>query len=208
MNYLYKSIEAQEIRVGYRKRSYLVPKFFADLNYRNNAWQSPDEPVTGDYFLEARVFAELPLFEGTRKIYDSKREQAVLLELEHRLSLAEQLVEQRVRTALRKLQSSVPSIKYTRVAAENARKNFEVVRDKYANGIVTITDLLEAQTASFGADLDATSAVYRFMLDATELQRATSYFIHDHTPEETDALLQRIQEIMESEQDATNRQDQ
>jgi outer membrane protein TolC len=199
MNYLYKTIEAQEIRVGYRKRSYLVPKFFADLSYNNNAWQSPDEPQMGDYFLEARVFAELPLFEGTRKIYDSKREQAVLLELEHKLALAGQLVEKRVRTALRNLQSSVPSIKYTSVAAENAGKNFDVVRDKYANGIVTITDLLEAQNASFNADLDATSAVYLFMLDLTELQRATSFFRHDHTDEEADAFLSRIRELMESE---------
>jgi outer membrane protein len=199
MHYLYKTAEAQEIRVGYRKRSYIVPKFFADLNYNNNVYQSPDEPKLGDYFLEARIYAELPIFEGTRKIYDSKREQAVLLELENRITLARQLVEQRVRTALRRLQSSIPNIKYTRIASDNAGKNFTVVRDKYANGIVTITDLLVAQTASFAADLDATSAVYIFMKDMTELQRATSFFVHDNTEEDIDAFLQRIRELMESD---------
>ncbi len=199
MNYLYKVIEAQEIRVGYRKRSYIVPKFFADLNYNNNVYQSPNDPQLGDFQLEARVWAELPLFEGTGKIYESKREQAVLLELSHTLTLASQLVERRARTSLRQLQSSAPNIRYTRVAAENAGKNFNVVRDKYAHGIVTVTDLLEAQTASFGADLDATSAVYTFMLDLLELQRAVSFFTDNSTEEEIEAFIQRIRDKMGAE---------
>jgi outer membrane protein TolC len=196
LGYLRETIAAQEIRVGYRKRSFIVPRFFADVSYNNNVYQSPDEPRLGDYALEARVFAELPLFEGTGKIYDSKREQARLLELEQQRVLARQLVEQRVRTALRRLQSSIPSIKYTEIAAENASRNFDVVREKYANGIVTITDLLEAQTASLRADLDATSAVYAFMQDVTDLQRAVSFFTHDKTEAEIDAFLQRIKHKM------------
>jgi outer membrane protein TolC len=97
------------------------------------------------------------------------------------------------------LEASFPNIKYSRDAAKNARLNFEVVRDKYANGIVNITDLLEAQTASLNAQLQAVSAMYNFLIDLTEFQRSLAFFKDAKSEEEIQTFLQTIQESMNQE---------
>ena len=169
--FLLKSIEAEGIQLGQRKRSFIVPKVFLDFNYNYNFWQSPDQPELGENFYDFRITAALPLFEGTRRWYDVQLSKSVIVELERRLALTDQFVEQRTRDALRRLQASLPNIDYSRVAAENANKNFEVVREKYANGIVNITDLISAQSASFTADQNAMVAMYNFLQDSAAFQR-------------------------------------
>jgi outer membrane protein TolC len=198
--FIQMNLEAEGIQLGQRKRSFIVPKIFLDLNYNYNGWQSPDVPQLGDHFYEFRVTAALPLFEGTRRIYDMNLSKSLIVELERRLLLADQFVEQRTRNSLRQLQASLPNIEFSRIAAENARKNFDVVRDKYANGIVTITDLLSAQTASFAADQDALVALYTYLQDSADFQRALSFFVVTKSQSELDALATDLRQRMEAEQ--------
>jgi outer membrane protein TolC len=94
------------------------------------------------------------------------------------------------------MESSFPSIRFAQDAAENARRNFELVQDKYAQGLVNVTDLLEAQTVSFAADQNAVAATYVFLIDLLTFQRSISWFEYEHTQEERDALLRRIQDAI------------
>jgi outer membrane protein TolC/ABC-type uncharacterized transport system substrate-binding protein len=199
--FLQMNIEAEGIQLGQRKRSFIVPKVSLDLDYIYNFWQSPDVPEMGDYFYEFRVTAALPLFEGTRRVYDMQLSESLIVELEERLRLADQFVEQRARNSLRQLQASLPNIEYSSVAAENARRNFEVVRDKYANGIVNITDLISAQTASFAADQDALVSLYTFLLDSADFQRAVSFFPDTKNQSEIDEFVRYVREKMEERAD-------
>jgi outer membrane protein TolC len=199
MKFLYKNIEAESIQLGQRKRSFIVPKIFADVNYNWNFWQSPDEPALGDDAYSIRVTAALPIFEGSRRIYDVKLRRSLVRELENRLTLAEQFVEQRTRESLRRIQASLPNIGYSRAAADNAQRNFEVVRDKYANGIVTITDLLSAQTSSFQAEQNAAVSLYAFLQDSAEFQRAVSFFPETKSASEIEAFLEQIRARFEAQ---------
>jgi outer membrane protein TolC len=88
------------------------------------------------------------------------------------------------------------NIGYSREAAENARKNFEVVRDKYSNGIVNITDLISAQSASFAADQDALASLYAFLLDSADFQRAVSFFADTKNTGEVDEFVSRVRQKM------------
>ncbi len=198
--FLQMNLEAEGIQLGQRKRSFIVPKIFLDMDYNYNAWQSPEVPELGDHFYEFRVTAALPLFEGTRRFYDMNLSKSLIVELERRLKLADQFVEQRARNSLRQLQASLPNIEFSQVAAENARKNFEVVRDKYANGIVTITDLLSAQTASFAADQDALVSLYTFLLDSADFQRSVSFFADTKSGSELDEFANRLRQKMETQE--------
>lgn len=198
--FLLSNMEAEQIRMGQRKRSFIVPKVFLDLSYNYNFWQSPDQPELGDNFYEVRVTAELPLFEGTRRVYDVKLSESLLRELDRRLLLTDQLVEQRTREALRQIQASLPNIEYSTLAAENARKNFDVVRDQYTNGIVNITDLISAQTASFSADQDALIALYNFLQDVVDFQRAMSFFTDTKNPAEIDQFVEQVRQRMNSQE--------
>jgi outer membrane protein TolC len=102
-------------------------------------------------------------------------------------------VERRVRTAIRLIEASYPSLTFTRVAAENAKKNLDVVQEKYSQGIVNVTDLLSAQNESFVAGQSAVVTTYQFLLDLLEFQRALAWFEVLKTEEEKNELVRRIQ---------------
>jgi outer membrane protein TolC/ABC-type uncharacterized transport system substrate-binding protein len=196
LQFLYKSIEAQETQIGKEKRSFFIPKIYADFNYGNNFWQNPDVPALDKSGFTFGLSAFLPIFEGTSKIYRIQREESVRNELTNTVSLTEELIEQRTRTTIRNLESSFPNISLSKTASENAKLNLEVVREKYANGIASITDLLSAQNSSFIADQNSISAIYTFLRDLVLYQRAISFFTVTKTQEETDEFIKKFNQDM------------
>jgi outer membrane protein len=189
LQFLNKTIEAQDIQIGQEKRSFFLPKIYADFNYGNNFWQNPEIPKMDPNGFNFGVSARLALFEGTSKIHRIQREESVLKELTNTVNLTKELLEQRTRTSIRRLQSSFPNISYFKSASESAKLNLGVVREKYANGIVNITELLDAQNSSFVADQNSISAIYNFLRDLIEYQRAISFFEETKTREEKDEFL-------------------
>jgi len=194
LQFLYKSIEAQEIQIGQEKRSFFLPKIYADFVYGNNFWQNPDVPALDESGFTFGLTARLPIFEGTSKIYRIQREESVRNELTNTVLLTEELLEQRTRTSIRNLESSFPNISLRKNAAENAKLNLDVVKEKYANGIASITDLLEAQNANFISDQNSISAVYKFLRDLVQYQRSISFFEDTKTQEEKDDFLLKFYE--------------
>ncbi len=95
LQFLYKSIEAQEIQIGREKRSFFIPKFYADFNYGNNFWQNPDVPALDNSGLTFGLTARLPIFEGTSKIYRIQQKESVRNELTNTVTLTEQFVTNR-----------------------------------------------------------------------------------------------------------------
>jgi outer membrane protein TolC len=85
-------------------------------------------------------------------------------------------VEQNVRTRLQFAFASHTSIRLTQQATEAARNNLELVRDSYGQGVVSILDLLDAQNAALSAELEAAAAVYDFLIDLMDTQRAAGEF--------------------------------
>ena len=194
LQYLYKIIEAQETQLGQEKRSFFLPKIYADFNYGNNFWQDPNQPELDPSGVTVGVSARLALFEGTSKIHRIERAESVIKELTSTVTLTEELIEQRTRTAIRRLQSSYPNISYYKSASESAMLNLDVVREKYANGIVNITDLLDAQNSNFIAEQNSISAIYTLLRDLIEYQRAISFFQDTKTEEEKDEFLKMFNE--------------
>ena len=78
---------------------------------------------------------------------------------------------------------------YLNAAAEAARRNFEIVQDRYTEGLVNVTDLLDAQNDRFNTERTAQAARYAFLLDLVAFQRAISWFEDVKTPEERERLL-------------------
>ena len=191
-----RAIEAQEIQYGQRKRKYLLPSFFANFSYDYMFDYRPALEGARDDTYRLEIGAAYPIFNGTDRYQDMKLQESELEKLKSERELVRQRIEQRVRTAIRRLESSFPSLGLTRQAAESSSLNLEVVQDKYAQGIVGITDLLEAQSQSFRADQNAAAAVYTFLGDLINLQRAVSWFEYEHTEEERDALARRISEAV------------
>ena len=189
------TLEAQNIQLSFRKRRYWLPEFSAELSYRYDFYRSSDlsRDIADDiYFLGVK--ATYPLLEGFGKPAEVKSLQAGIQSFEHRKQLVHDLIERRTRSAIERISSSFPAIKLSRIAAANSARNLDVVQEKYALGAVDITRLLEAQNQNFRAEQNAAAAVYQFMLDLVEFQRAMSWFADEKSPEERQEFLRRADE--------------
>jgi outer membrane protein TolC len=187
-----KSIDAQDIQVDQLKRSFVLPRFFADAAYSEQL-TAPDGLIfPEDETYSVSVTAAYPVFQGGKRRSDLGRARSDLDTLGRQRRLIEERIEQRARTAMQRCANSFPRIRFGRQAAAAATENLELVREQYAQGIVNVTDLLDAQNQKLTADQFANSAVYEFMGDLVELQRALAWFEDDHTAEEREALTTRI----------------
>jgi len=206
-----KSIEAQAIQLGRLKRKFVVPKFRTgfQLDHEVDSKEVGETSIPGfeDFDLGGgtndndwswNVSVTLPLFEGGGRFHDVARERSELNRLENTRVRLRQLIDQQVQSAVYAIESSQPNIRLTRVAAEQASKNLEVVQDKYKRGTVPIIDLLDAQNQAFVSNLEATIAVYAYLEDLMRYQRAIAWFEIDKTEEEKEQWLARLDSFLES----------
>jgi outer membrane protein TolC len=124
----------------------------------------------------------------------SVRSQAAeeLARVETERSALAQRVEGRVRTALHTMGAALANIELSRDAAQAARNNFELVQDSYSRGATSIIDLLDAQNTALIAELRAANAVYEFMIQLMNVERAAGRFDFFASAEDRDAFFDRL----------------
>jgi outer membrane protein len=101
------------------------------------------------------VFLSLPLLEGGARFAETRRATQETYRLTRGREATAQRVEQNVRDAIFLVASSRLAIDLARKAADAARLNLELVADNYTMGLVSLVDLLDAQTTAFNSDLAA-----------------------------------------------------
>jgi outer membrane protein TolC len=106
------------------------------------------------------VSASLPLFNGGALRAQRARAQLELDEFTLQLEATRQRVEQRVRSSMHATLSSWAAIDLSRQAAEAARNNLDLVSDAYAEGLVEIIRVVDAQNQALVAELVAANSVY------------------------------------------------
>jgi outer membrane protein TolC len=196
LKYLDNLIAAGEIQVGQRKRRFLLPSLAASFSYDYYLDSDPEIDEGRDDTYRVELSAAYPLFNGGDRYQDLKLQQSEVEKLRRERELARQRVEQRTRTALRRIEGSFPSIRLAAEAAASSRLNLDVVKDKYAQGIVNITELLDAQNQNFITEQSEAATVYAFLSDLVILQRAVSWFEFEHDDEEVSRISRRIREAM------------
>jgi outer membrane protein TolC len=93
--------------------------------------------------------------------------------------------------------SSYMNIGLSAEAARAAAENLELVRNAYAQGAVSIIELLDAQNAALAADEAAAIAVYVFAANHARVQRAVGRYDFFMTDAEREAYFQRLDEHFE-----------
>lgn len=138
-----------------------------------------------------------PLFKGGEKAAVQAKAQK---ELERLRLLREALIErtgQRIHSAFHLTGASYINIEQARKAAEAANRSLAVVQDAYAQGAVSILHLLDAQNAAFNADQVAANAVYDFLIELMQMERATGRFEFFMSVDERQAFLERMKAFFE-----------
>lgn len=161
------------------ERAYYVPDINLSTQYgrnierggvgENNSNLSDDQWSVG-------VQATLPLFAGGARRAEVSRANNTLVQSRYQRENTREQVEARIRIAIQQASGSYPAIRLSKDAADAAQENLELVIDSYSKGVVSITDLIDAQDASLAANLSAVEAQYTFMIDWVEIQRAAANF--------------------------------
>ncbi len=122
------------------------------------------------------VNLSLPIYSGGSRMAQFAKARKELRSLTiYRDALADRL-EQRIRSTLHKAGASHAGINLAKKGAEAANRNLEIVTDAYAGGVVSILELLDAQNAAVIADQVSANAVYDFLIDYMNVQRAIGSF--------------------------------
>ncbi|MGB0908873.1 MAG: TolC family protein [Nitrospirales bacterium] len=119
-----------------------------------------------------------PLFSGGAKDAQNSKALETLRQLQLQREATVGRIEERIRSAMLQAGASSPAIRLTREAAEASRKNLDLVIDQYSRGAVDIIKLLDSQNAALTAKLNAANAVYDFLIDLINIERAAGQFAY------------------------------
>lgn len=173
------STDAQRLRLAESRRSFLVPDVSAQFEYSHILDSEYSSGALGaaeeDDSWTSLVGASLPLFEGGARFGDVRQARAGLRRLQWEEARLRQGLSVDVSNTLSSMASSWQSIRLSRIAAERAEENLEIVQDKYEQGTVDIVDLLDAQNNALVQKQTASIELYRFFEDLISFQRTLSW---------------------------------
>ncbi len=194
-------IDAQERSVTSAKRQYWLPDVSLEGNYANTFSRggtgSSLPSGIDDSGWTVGLTARLPLFSGGAKNATLSQERDDLLRLHYSRRASSEKIEARTRNALHEIGASYPSIELARKASTAADNNLRLITDSYRAGSVSLIDLIDAQNAALSAELSAANAIYDFLLDLMEVQRATARFDFFLTPDQRKEWYQNIEAYYE-----------
>jgi outer membrane protein TolC len=192
-------LRAKERERDAAKRSFFLPEFFLQGGF---SWF--DRVRAGDLDLnlpelnktwEISVNANLPLFQGAGRWARVSRTNNEIQELTLRQDATRQRVEQRIRSILQRTNASFIGIDLANASAAAAEKNLELVSDSYAQGVIGILALLDAQNRALVAKQAAANAIFTYLIDLMGVQRAVGQFDYYRSPQERQEFLSRLRQF-------------
>lgn len=174
-------ISAGERRLTAARRRYWVPDISASATGRRNLARTFDDsqfpfPTIDKNSWEIGVRASLPVFSGGLLRSDLNRSRFLLHQARQRQSAVRLDVETRIRVSMEQVASSYSAIELATAAATASTQNLGLVTDSYSKGVVSVTDLIDAQNAALGSELAAAEVRYLYLSDVLEVLRATGDF--------------------------------
>ena len=142
-------IASNERELKAAQRSYYVPDVDLNARYGENFDRSgigSNNSVLLDDEWSVGIEASLPIFTGGALKSEVSRARNTLLQSQYSNKDLQEQIETRVRNSLKQAKGSYPAIRLANDAAQAAEENLSLVIDSYSKGVVSITDLIDAQT--------------------------------------------------------------
>lgn len=174
-------ILGQDRAVTGARRAFFLPDLAlaasdSELTQRSGAGSVLPLGAPDDQSWSVSLRATLPLFTGGANTAALSRAKHQRRQLEAQRAAAEDSVRARAQVALERVSASHPSIALSAEAAAAARENYSSVTEAYTRGLVTVTELIDAQDAALDADLAQADAKYTFLIDFVGVLRASGSF--------------------------------
>ncbi|MEM9621458.1 MAG: TolC family protein [Pseudomonadota bacterium] len=196
---LQAQINAAERDYRSKQRALWLPDFTLQAQYSDNLNQSgvsAGGPTENESDWNVNLSASLPLFTGGALRAERSRARLLVQQLNIQHQATRERIEQNIRANLHATQASYANIELSRISAEAARNNLDLVADAYRLGTVSIVDLLDAQNQTLQAELSANNAVHNFLIDVMNMQRATGHFDFLAPTTEQQQLNQRMRDYI------------
>lgn len=136
-----------------------------------------------------------PIFQGNNRKANLARSNIQLEQLDYSLQKLDQNLELAVRSNTLNVLNTTTNIEFSRVASDNAAANYELVRDNYQQGLVTITQLIDAQQAALNAKLRYALSIYDYLQSQVQLEFATGFFSRFLTADELQEFQNRFSQF-------------
>ncbi|MEP1777864.1 TolC family protein, partial [Reichenbachiella sp.] len=180
------------------RRNRYIPNFTVGGGYNYELYRSgagTEFPtgfgVPNDWNWNLQVGAAIPIFQGGSRTAKVQQSRVQLTQLSTQRLNTERLIEQQVRSELENIRASYRNMTLTKDAEVAAVKNFGLIQDSYSKGVVTITQLLDAQNAAISSQLNSANAIYIFLSDLLNMERATgAYYMLMTNEQKTDYVNQ------------------
>jgi outer membrane protein TolC len=201
------ALAAQKRILAASKRSFWLPEFFLQGDVTQKFAESGkgtapiaidtsdgtiSAPKADDTDWSIGISAKFPLYQGGAKKADYLQVRQEISRLRITKRSIHHRVEERIRFFLQETSASYQAIELSRDGAHASAKNLAMVTDSYERGRVSIIDLIDAQNAALVAEQLAANAVYDFLIDLMNVQRAIGRFDFGLTPEEREQWFKRI----------------
>jgi len=194
------AIEAQKRALTSVTNKFWVPTLALQAEYSNQFTKDgagidrlPGSPEIDDDNWNVALNLSFPLFDGGSKYAEKRKVSEELEQLQIQYDATAEKIEQRIRSSLYIVGASFAAIRELTLSAEAAAKSLNVVQDSYAQGAVSILDLLDAQNVALVSQELAENAVFDFTIDMMSVERAVGKFYLQLNEEEAREYLQRLE---------------
>ena len=195
-------LAAQERLLKSQNRAFYLPSvaLSGEWDYTLKRWdviQSPGVPIPENQpTWNLGLGVQYPILQGGKRRYDREKTQLSILQIKDQQADLRNQLELRVRAALQTAGASYFRVQQYDVATKAANENFKIVQDSYSQGLVSITNLIDAQNAKVQTELGAVNAGYQFILDFMEVERAIGFYYQLSSTAEQIAFFDRMTQFM------------
>jgi outer membrane protein TolC/ABC-type uncharacterized transport system substrate-binding protein len=200
---LRNAIKAQERALSSATNSFWAPTLALQADYTSVLSRSgagsekisfiPNTNPADDKFWNVALNLSFPIFHGTERFAVRRQSSDELEQIRLEYDSVAEKLEQLIRSRIYIVGASFAAIEQTRLASEAAEKSLKVVQDGYAQGMLSILDLLDAQNTALVSGELASNAVFDFIKELLTTERALGKFYIQMSDEEIKELANRLE---------------
>ncbi len=187
-----------------RKRFFPVVSLGAESEYvfdRSGEGSNVSEFEPLDDTWNAGLNLTWSFYNGGATSVDIEKQSIELSRLKKQQARYRQSIEATMRSAVLNTVTKVVAMKLSGVAADYATKSLDLIRDAYAKGKASITELLDAQNTALNADLNKLNSEYDFTMAVLNVERAAGSLTILGGEANFDEHMKRIIEVMKTPQE-------
>ncbi len=201
------ALQAQERLVKSNSRAFYTPSIALGANYEYpittvNPGESlplPGLDISVEQTWNIGIVASIPIFNGGSRKNQVQKSKIELYQLQDQRQDLRNKLELQVRSNLERVQTSYRNLQLNEKAAESAEKNVEIVQDLYNEGQISVTNLIDAQNAYLGAEINASNAMYQLIIDLFALERSSGVYFSLATQEQRAVFMEEFLEYNDTQ---------